>query len=664
MGKNELTGKINNKTVTTFFGFFLAYLMISIVISAVSLQIHPEEYHARYFSDYMFNNSIFIFFKYFFMATLVCYAVCYSLALNENIIPVKSSGKIIFYDVIKRGLVLLVLLTFVFFLGQEFVIPSAQNKLEILKDNTVRAKNLLDKGNEYYSKKDVMGSLRCYEEYIKLVDDSVIKDRVRTLNVQKKKILADIEKNNASNRIMTEDTTVPKTITDYYQLGEIYFQKEDYLTALYYFQYAVNGNIGRKQDAENRIAEINRILRFRNSLMSDSAFSQMMQKEDQKNKKIYSMKNEAKGFVDEKDYQKALFVYNDILKINSALRDTVQDQNDAYEKISASSVELSDIENKRLFSGKSNLCFMYTPNILMNIGYILKVVDLDTLESGFYLYDVRFYKFNANFKTMDTVFAPYGQAKSPVSFTLYCYSFQDRNIEFFPIPETMEKYYYNRLLEKADAEDRSYLNNLYTDNGSSIKLVENPTNENLIAIGKILNRLDFNAKTLLFDKQYERFDNIYSLPVDMVNLFNFSYNYEKALNYSLVKLFQIKDIGLNKQYNGNFTMGFNNNFIKTAIADKISRIFLFFAFSLIIITVSWRLRSNYTGGKIPVIHYPLFLTIPLFIYFLVELLHIITTSLYSMLALTTDFYLMLILCFVFNIIITFLSIIIISGNKV
>ena len=94
-------------------------------------------------------------------------------------------------------------------------------------------------------------------------------------------------------------------------------------------------------------------------------------------------------------------------------------------------------------------------------------------------------------------------------------------------------------------------------------------------------------------------------------LYNFSYDYEKTFNSSLISLSKLYNtISENKKEN--FSIGFNSNFIKSAIADKISNILIFLSLNLIIISLSWRLRSNYLTG-IPKIHLLIILAIPFFI---------------------------------------------------
>ena len=154
---------------------------------------------------------------------------------------------------------------------------------------------------------------------------------------------------------------------------------------------------------------------------------------------------------------------------------------------------------------------------------------------------------------------------------------------------------------------------------------------------------------------------MFKLPASLNSLYNFSYDYEKTFYTSLINLSMLYNL-INENKNNDFSIGFNKNFIKSAIADKISNILIFLSLNLIIMAFSWRLRSSYLTG-IPKIHWMVILAVPFFIYIFVNALQKYITLFYSTLAFSTNFILLLVICFVINIIIILFSIFYITSTK-
>ena len=221
-------------------------------------------------------------------------------------------------------------------------------------------------------------------------------------------------------------------------------------------------------------------------------------------------------------------------------------------------------------------------------------------KNKFYLYDIKICSFDINYNFKNIIEAPYGETKSRNTFTLYSFSLNNRNKVNLPV-----------ITYK-------------------------------------------NSRKEIYSEY------IFKLPATLNSLYNFSYDYKKTLNNSLANLFKLNN--LINDSNKNFSIGFNNNFIKTAITDKISHIFIFFSLNLIIIALSWRLRSNYLTG-IPKIHLLIILAIPFFIYIFINTIQKYNTIFYSTLAISTNIFILLILCFVINIVLMLFSIFYIASTK-
>ena len=218
----------------------------------------------------------------------------------------------------------------------------------------------------------------------------------------------------------------------------------------------------------------------------------------------------------------------------------------------------------------------------------------------YYLYNVKIYNLNDSFKILSTIEAPFGQTKALNDFTLFSFSKDDRKISNLPVIKNAGKQEVNK-------------------------------------------------------------DYIFMLPADMNILYNFSYDYKRTFGFSLINLFKLKNIADNGG-GLNYSAGFNAKYIKTAILDKMSLVFLFFSINLIFISIAWRFRSNYIGS-ISLFNLILITVIPVFLYFFSNILQIFETSFYTMISELANFSLILVICFAINSVLTFFSIIYIASSK-
>jgi len=655
--QKEAIKKINFKTQLTFFIFLVLMILICILKSALDLRSNPELYHIQFYFKYIQNSALLTFFENMFFGSLLFFSTLYSIVILKSDYIVSKGKNLFFSQIVARGLYILILLTIIYFVAGEFWVPGFENKLESLRNNTIRAKNLLDSANNHYDKSNYLQSLKNYEEYIKIIEDDDIKIRIRELRV---KLADQLLKKDKEAKIQQEDTSISEGVVSYPELAEIFYQKQDYISSLFYYSHIKE--ISKEKDVTDRIEKIKEILRYKNAFMTDNEFRQFLDQKLRDIQDIYSMKKRAEVYLSENEIQKALFVYNDILQMNSSLRDTVLDQNNSYQELLKLGTDISDIKNSKIFYGKNDIVFMIKDNIMLSVGFITKVLNMDTLENIFYLYDVKLYKFDEKFNIATIIYSPYGRSKGKDAFTLYSYDINDREIEYFPFPIVLQESEFNKITNRLNSSDKEIFMNYYELKDGQYKIERNLDEIEKIKIGKIIKESKLNILTLLDKEKKRTLDYIMNFPVDINIIYNFSYDYNKALNFSLYKLFSLKDFDIKNIEKSTFSIGFNNNFLKTAIVDKISRTFLFFAFGLLLITLSWKLRANYLGN-FPIIYIPLISLIIVFIYFISNIIYVYSTMFYSMLGFSISFYTMLIICFVVNIVITFVSIIFVASNK-
>ncbi len=640
--------------------------LVCLLKSALELRSNSELYHIQFYMDYLKNRSLLILFENMFFGSLLFFSLFYSMIIFKTDYLVTKGEKPIFSQIVARGLYFLIFLTILYFAAAEFFIPSFENKLDSLKNNTVRAKNLLDGANDYYEKGLYYQSLKNYEEYATIIEDSEVKVRIRELKVK----IADALLKKEKNIEVYEDTTIAEGIVSYTELAEIFYQKQDYLSSLFYLlqvKSAYEKDLKKYSSEINRIDEkienIKQVLRFKNTFMVEKEFNKFLDKSLQDIQYIYSMKKAAEIYVSEKEFQKALFTYNDILKINPSLRDAAIDKNKAYLDLVKSGADVTAVESSKIFSGKNNMVFMLKNNLMIDIDFITKALDMEKLENFFYMYDVKLYSFDDEFNIKSIIYIPFAQSKSLTTFTTYCYDLQDRNVEYFPIPLLIDKKYFEDILSKIDDDKKSVLTTFYEVKENCYKNEKKLANDEKIKIGKIIKEAGINILSIADTENKKTSDYILNFPIDINVIYNFSYNYKKAINFSLYKLFQLRDFNFKNIEESSFSIGFNNNFLKTAIADKISRLFLFFALGLVFITISWRLRADYLGN-FPVQYIPMSILTVCFMYFISNIIQVYSTFFYSVLAFSLPLSSMLIISFLISFIITVFSIIFIASNRV
>ncbi len=555
-----------------------------------------NRYHKVFFKNFIFTNTISLLLQNLFIVSLIFYIYCFSLVINKTLMLNIDIKTINFLKIGLHGLYFLIALTILYILSFEFFIPSLEKKIDFMKNNTSRAIISLNKGNEMYQKNSYIEAIYYYEDYlIIVVEDDVIDSRVHEIR-NKIQINTYEQNKEKSNNISTTNNL---TTTNFLNLARFYFQKKDYYTALYYYTFIAESKIPENREAKEQILLIKKILKYNNDLNID---------------KLNLSNEEIKKYIKIKDYE-----IRDIYILKSKADNYMSDKeyHEAYflyEDILKINPNLNEVINnkndaykKLLETGAEIGNLMLAKNYPGKNHFVFILSQNRLMYTGlitkgknkFYLYDVKIYNFDTNYNFKNVIEAPYGETKSSDTFTLFSFSINNRDTFYFP------------------------------------EITNSNSNKEIYP------------------------DNIFKLPSSMNDLYNFSYDYEKTFNSSLINLFKLNNLITETK---NFSIGFNGNFIKSAITEKISYFFLFFSINLIIIGLSWRFRSNYVSG-IPKIHYIIFLIIPFFVFIFFNLFQNYITAFYSTLAFSFNLFTTIIISLILNIILLLFSLIYISRTK-
>ncbi len=689
MGKKEFINRIRNKTIIFFLIYSLIILSINFYLSItdylenrikLNYEIHTFDenagvdvglYHQNYGSDVLKSLLVINFFRNYFTAYTTFFLMFFAFIFNKNDQLLAVKHRVKFSEIVVPSIILLLLITTLFFLGREFIVPSSRRTLDNAINRSSQARALFNKGCA--SQKDGLfeEALNYYKEYLEIItDDNTIVERVAVLLTEVN--IASFEKTRAGDlpqriglehfnnsllnklesnedkafltsiysldnygrnyllkdnlrsdereklwRILfiagftreilqvtsLEDTGVSGVITDYYQLAEIYFKKGDYTTAWYYYRYIFDNDQLRRDEVGLKISEIKNILQMntvvsgQNSISRDSFRRELLEQERQM-VHIYELSRKADYLYKEGALKEAYFTLEEILQINYRLREIRDFRDRVYAELTSKAVEFSKIDSIRGLPGKKSFCFMAKPNQFIYFGEIIP------FSGTYYVFDVKIVDFDDNFNVTKTVTAPYGEFKNKQIFTMYTYSLNDRDLEFYPESEV--------------------------SNGS---------------------------------KQTLKNDYIFTIEADISTLYNFSYDYERALDFAIFRLYEMRSFSGVSQGNETFSMGFNNNFIKTAIIDKISKDFMIFTLSLFMIVLGWKFRSK-TGLQMGLRYYVLLPSIPLIFVAMINGFISINTHFYSILGTIMNFNLLLVVCIVLNVLLMVSAIVVVAGTGV
>ena len=739
---------VRSRTYIFFFFSLMFYILLSTIVSFFNYKMVSNDYNTQFYYSYIVNNTILFVFNNLTFYAISCFIILYSMIIRRDDLINKENTKVLFSDIIISGIYVLILLTLLLFLGEEFIIPQKYQKLHSIKSDTKISNNLLKLGNDSYEKSDFEQALKYYTDYISIINNGFIKDRVRELKV---KIANDeLKKRQDLDNLRNSDYLSADDL-DYIQLAKISYDKADYLGALYYYQYVVETykyskrQSNLRDEAEKKIKEIKNILQFQDSMLTDEKFQDKINQNLKDIATIYNLKKEAEIAKSKEDYFSAYFLYSDILKIKNDLRDIIQERNDIFYKIALIGVDYNSINNAKLLPFKDNILFMYNSDILVSAKKMVRALDLGKSIYTYYLYDVRFFKYDSKFDLNYVSYAPFGEIKNYNSiYDFLRENSKGKNItEYFEIPYIVNKKDFESFLSRLTEDDRYFILSVYTASDNKYKIIKNISenekskirsifinsgydlfnffnnayfltlfsastsneNEEFIPIPEILSKdsyisilkslsneskdilslnytledddlyyikegydvakisslikeSGYNVKKDLFGTSEKNY--IFPLSIAPSILYDFSFGYKDILKLSFSQLIRLKQ-WITSSLKENVNNGYSYDIIGSAVAYKISSIFLFFSLSLLAMSLAWRFRSGAIGVSFGYYFYAIF--IPFFVYVVVSLCNIFNTKLYSALMQVLPFGAIFTVSLVLNIIFATFSVMVVASTS-
>lgn len=636
--KNDTLAVDTYKTFLKVLFFGLVFSFLLALFSYVKNKISSD-----FFTSFLVYRTIYAFCEHFTIFVYLFLFWFYSFSFNQKYLFDSKNHRRNFYQIAISGINIIILSLFVYFFILEVALPFGKDRCGEIVTKCRLSEELLDKAEVLYedsnneantlykqivSKKE---ALRIYENYGRLVRPN------RYVNERIGELRTDLYRMEHAAR---EHNEVPNELTTYEELADYFYSKEDYFSAWFYYMSLEKGPGRQKEFARKRIEDIKQKIKYQNSLYTDEEMKLYMDKQTKKIQDIYARLQKGEQLLNRGDYLAAYYVYRDIYKEHSNIRDALNGRDKALGYLKKNAVDIEEAEIASSYAGKENFIMFYDKNIVMRAGVLRKSINMDLLTEQYFFFDTQLCYRDDNENITKIIYIPYSKV-SKDRLLLLCYDTDDEENTYSPVIEKISKQemmsvlgkvsesvrvdflsYYNfendfyelRSKEKYFVRELSKItrkNKLLDSDDVRVvsaenmnkklqKLADNERNEvlsfyelrdnNYVLYSDDLEVLNAFLKVA---RKYnlgsgELRDNMLSFPYDMSILYRLAYDYKSAEDFSLFKL-----LDLHRFYNGfgEFETGLSHSFIGAAIACKLSKLFVFLYISFILLRLFFKLRA-------------------------------------------------------------------------
>ncbi len=572
MSDKEFNSQINKKTYLSFIGLSVVIFLCLMIYSGFAFRNRIISYN--FLTAFIFNNAALLFLKNLILIMWIFVVFTYSFIIKRED-TIGSNGKqVMFYSIISAGINLVVLCAVLYALSVEVFVPMLDANITKIGNESRLSKELLDLGDKYYKESRWKDALQVYENYQRVAKPSnFVKERMRSLRI---KVLSESDKNKGT-------ILIPDNLKYYIDIADYLYEKEEYISAWYYYEQVAAAYDTNRQRALTQIDNIKTIYNYRNSLLTDKQKHKYLTMELSKIRTLYKDSFDASEFFKKKKYLEAYFVYRKIINENKNIREASKGKDLSLSELYKTGIDINSIEKAKFFPGKDDILFFNDTATLINIGNLKRIINIDTMKYDFYFFDTIVYQIDDRYRPGDAFYIRYGVLKNGNLLSSYIFSLEDKNTEFFPVLYYLDSSLYARLKNICMENEIALLEKCYTVRNGKFSLNTAISDGDLISLGKLFNSAaDSGLSACKLDQTVRIKENISTL-------YNFEYDYEKAVYTPLLRLLDINSIKSNKIKSSN-VIGFNQSFIRAAIGEKIARIFFLVYSLLFLISFSWRRR--------------------------------------------------------------------------
>lgn len=685
---------------------FLKVLFFSLVLCFfVSLFAYiKDRINPDFFTSYLTYKTIHTFCAYFTIFVYFFLFCFYSLSFKKEYLVDSRGRRRNFYQIVSSGFNIIIVSLFFYFFILEVVLPFSKEQCVNITTKCRLSEELLDKAEQLFkdSNNDLTTlqrqiinkkeALRIYENYGRLVTaNRFVNERIGDLRTDLYRM----------EHLVRNDGEIPQELATYEELADYFYLKEDYFSAWFYYLSVEKGPEQQKLLARKRIEDIKLKIKYQNSLYSDEEMNLYMDKQTRKIQDLYVRLKNGEQLLNKGDYLSAYYVYNDIYNENTNIRDALNGRDKALDYLKNNAVDVEEAEIACSYAGKENFMMFCNDSVVMKIGVLRKSINVDLLVEQYFFFDTQLCYRNTNKDITKIIYIPYAKVKKD-NLLLLCYDKNDRENIYSPVIEKISEaemasllknvsesqkidflsYYqlkngfYNlRSKEKNIIRELSKITrkNSFLDNDGVERISVENMKRKLHNLSNDAQRevlsfyeqngnnyelyskdLDVLARLSKVAKKYNLWDNelrenILSFPYDMSVLYRLAYDYESAEDFSLFKL-----LDLRRFYDGfgEFETGLSHSFIGAAIACKLSKLFIFFYISCILLRLFFKLRSTeYNSWYLIILPFVL-----IALYVVVMLVNLFVTTFFNVLGSVFDLRSMFITAVVIHFIVSFLVI--------
>ena len=383
------------------------FFIIAIVNALISFNL--KEFLNSYKVPFLMIKTCEYYFENFLLIILTTFCLCFSYTIRLEDLKLSNNQLANYRDLIFPFLTILIIFSIVFFIIFEFILFPLNNSLSKLRFNKRLADSYLERAKDSYKSNDFDKTLLLYKRYQeidpknKYIENKI--EELRQVKSQKRmqKKLFDSQKPKPEADQMQKEYF---RSLDYFNLAKSYFHHEDYVSALYYFQFAEINNKNNPQELKKIREWINKIHMLLQRQSDDLEWDdeiKLLSETDRKVQKLFLTKLSGEKAFKNHDYHTSYFIFKKLSEDNPYLVDIDYYYKESKSNLIKNNILFSEIEDIEDLYGRENIFFFNDPNNLVFIGRIIE-------KNKFYFFkDIKIFFLFENLHLTKKIYARYGK---------------------------------------------------------------------------------------------------------------------------------------------------------------------------------------------------------------------------------------------------------------
>ena len=398
---------ILRKTIMTFLIISILFFIIAFVKAFIGFNI--KEYLTIYKFPYLLIKSFENFFNYFLIIMFTSFCLSFSYTIRLEDLKTDASQFAQYRDLIFPFLSILIIFSLVFFIVFEFILFPINNNLQKFRFNTRLADSYLERAKTSYNAGDFDKTLLLYKRYQKIdPNNKHIENIIEELRQEKS--IKRLQKRQADNQVPEQEPLQNQKELlrklDYLNLAKDYFYREDYISALYYFQFAeieYKNNPQKLKQVREWINKIHMLLKRQSDELAWDDEIKLLSETDRDVQKLFMTKLKGEKAFKKKDYHTSYFIFKKLAEENPYLVDIDFYFKESKNNLIRNNMLFSEVEDIKDLFGRENIFFFDGPRRLVFFGRIIE-------KNKFYFFkDIKIFFLDDNLRLKKHISAGYGK---------------------------------------------------------------------------------------------------------------------------------------------------------------------------------------------------------------------------------------------------------------